>query len=107
VPVLLDTEHLSVLEWEEQPACDRLSQRLDRLREDDIATSIVSFYEQPQGWLAYLNRARTPDDVVAAYCPADILAVVWRLGSSNWALLSAPKFARFHIKEAEFAAIRC
>jgi hypothetical protein len=23
VPVLLDTDHLSVLEWEEQPACQR------------------------------------------------------------------------------------
>jgi tRNA(fMet)-specific endonuclease VapC len=52
-----------------------LLQRLDRLREDDIATSIVSFHEQAQGWLAYLNRARTPDDVVAAYAKLETL---WR-----------------------------
>jgi tRNA(fMet)-specific endonuclease VapC len=67
VPVLLDTDHLSVLQWEEQPACDRLLQRLDRLPLDDIATSIVSFQEQVQGWLAYLNRVRRSEQVVAAY----------------------------------------
>jgi hypothetical protein len=33
---------LSVLQWEEQPACDRLLERLDRLPPDDIATSIAS-----------------------------------------------------------------
>ena len=75
MPVLLDTDHLSVLEWEEQPACDRLLQRLDRLPADDIATSIVSFHEQAQGWLAYLNRARKPDDVVVAYSKLETL---WR-----------------------------
>jgi tRNA(fMet)-specific endonuclease VapC len=75
VPVLLDTDHLSVLEWEEQPACERLLLRLDQLPVDDIATSIVSFHEQAQGWLAYLNRARTPEAVVIAYSKLETL---WR-----------------------------
>jgi tRNA(fMet)-specific endonuclease VapC len=75
VPVLLDTDHLSALEWEEQPACNRLLERLDRLPSDDIATSIVSFHEQVQGWLAYLNRARKPKQVIDAYAK---LEVMWR-----------------------------
>ncbi len=75
MPVLLDTDHLSVLQWEEQPACDRLLARLDQLRADDIATSIVSFHEQVQGWLAFLNRSRKPQQIVAAY---DKLEVIWR-----------------------------
>ena len=75
MPVLLDTDHLSVLEWEEQPACDRLLLRLDRLPSDDIATSIVSFHEQVQGWLAYLNRAHKPDQIIDAYAK---LEVIWR-----------------------------
>ena len=75
VPVLLDTDHLSVLQWEEQPACDRLLRRLDTLPPDDIATSIVSFHEQVQGWLAYLNRSRKPAQVVTAY---DKLETIWR-----------------------------
>jgi hypothetical protein len=61
VPVLLDTDHLSVLQWKEQPACDRLLERFDGLPPDDIATSIVSFQEQAQGALAYLKRARKND----------------------------------------------
>lgn len=75
MPVLLDTDHLSVLEWNEQPACSLLLNRLDRLPPDDMATSIVSFHEQVQGWLAYLNQARKPDQVVVAYFK---LETIWR-----------------------------
>jgi tRNA(fMet)-specific endonuclease VapC len=75
VPVLLDTDHLSVLQWQEQPACDRLLARLDQLPPDDIATSIVSFHEQIQGWQAYLSRARKPSQVVLAYAK---LEAIWR-----------------------------
>lgn len=75
MPVLLDTDHLSVLQWQEQPACDRLLARLDLLPADDVATSIVSFQEQVQGWQAYLNRARKPAQVVEAYSKLEAL---WR-----------------------------
>jgi tRNA(fMet)-specific endonuclease VapC len=73
--VLLDTDHLSVLQWQEQPACDRLLERLDRLGPDDIATSIISFQEQIQGWLAYLSRARKSEQIVLAYARLEAL---WR-----------------------------
>lgn len=73
--VLLDTDHLSVLQWGEQPACDRLLARLDELPADDMATSIISFHEQVQGWLAYLNRSRKPGQIVAAY---EKLEIIWR-----------------------------
>jgi tRNA(fMet)-specific endonuclease VapC len=66
---------LSVLQWEEQPACNRLLERLDRLPADDIATSIVSFQEQVQGWLVYVKRARKPAQIVAAYAK---LETIWR-----------------------------
>ena len=75
MPVLLDTDHLSILHWQEQPACDRLLVRLDQLPADDIAPSIVSFQGQVQGWLAYLNRARKPDQIVEAYARLESL---WR-----------------------------
>ena len=75
MPVLLDTDHLSILQWEEQPACDRLLARLAPLAPDDIATTIVSFHEQVQGWLAYLNRARKPEQVVRSYAK---LEAIWR-----------------------------
>jgi tRNA(fMet)-specific endonuclease VapC len=75
VLVLLDTDHLSVLQGEEQPACDRLRARLRRLPPDDMATSIVSFHDQVQGWLAFLNRSRKPEQIVAAYAK---LEKIWR-----------------------------
>ncbi|HEY1381145.1 MAG TPA: type II toxin-antitoxin system VapC family toxin [Gemmataceae bacterium] len=75
MPVLLDTDHLSILQGREQPACDRLLARLDRLSPDDVATSIVSFHEQVQGWQAYVQRARTPEQVVRAYGKLEAL---WR-----------------------------
>jgi tRNA(fMet)-specific endonuclease VapC len=75
MPVVLDTDHLSVLQWQEQPACDRLLSRLDDLAPDDIATTIVSFHEQVQGWLAYLNRARKAPQIVLAYAK---LEAMWR-----------------------------
>src|SRR5438445_2873371 len=73
--VLLDTDHLSVLQWEEEPACDRLAERLRGFPPDDVATSIISFHEQAQGWLAYLNKARKPEQIVTAYFK---LETIWR-----------------------------
>jgi tRNA(fMet)-specific endonuclease VapC len=75
VPFLLDTDHLSVLQWQEQPAHDRLLARLDPIPADDVATSIVSFHEQVQGWHAYLNRAKKPAQIVGAYSRLEVL---WR-----------------------------
>jgi tRNA(fMet)-specific endonuclease VapC len=75
VPVLLDTYHLSVLQWQEQPACDRLLARLDRLAPDDIATTIVTYHEQMLGCQALLSRARKSEQVVIAYAR---LEEVWR-----------------------------
>jgi len=75
VPVLLDTDHLSVLQWEEQPACKYLLARLETIPADDVATSIVSFQEQIQGWQAYIKRARKPKQIVVAYAK---LEVIWR-----------------------------
>jgi tRNA(fMet)-specific endonuclease VapC len=75
VPYILDTDHLSVLQWREQPAYERLIERLDQLPPDDLATTIVSFQEQVQGWLAYLARAKNPDQVVRAYAR---LEAIWR-----------------------------
>ena len=73
MPFVLDTDHLSVLLWQEQPACDRLRARLQQLPPDDLATTIVSFQEQVQGWLAYLNRARKPEHIVRAYAELEVV----------------------------------
>ena len=103
MPVLLDTDHLSVLQWEEHPACDRLLARLDELPADDIATTIVSFHEQAQGGLAYLNRSRKPEQIVAAY---EKFEIVWRTFlKMNVASFSSEAQARFSLLRRGFPRI--
>jgi tRNA(fMet)-specific endonuclease VapC len=66
VPVILDTDHLTILQ-RQGPEANRLVGRLDQLAADDIATTIVSFQEQVQGWLAFLNQARREEQILRAY----------------------------------------
>lgn len=65
--LVLDTDHLSVLEWEASAATQRLLQRLSREAPAEAATTIISFEEQMRGWLAYLSRSRTVVQQVEAY----------------------------------------
>jgi tRNA(fMet)-specific endonuclease VapC len=64
---VLDTDHLSILQQESAPACARLLARLDQCPAEEVAVTIVSFQEQMQGWLAYLNQARNPSGILRAY----------------------------------------
>ena len=72
MPVVLDTDHLTLLQ-RQGPQATHLLARLDRLAPDDIAVTIVSFQEQFQGWLAYLNKARKAEQILRAYRELDAL----------------------------------
>lgn len=65
--VVLDTDHLSVLEWETDAPSGKLFARLSQLAPDEAATTIINFEEQMRGWLAYLARVRTLAQQVEAY----------------------------------------
>jgi len=65
--IVLDTDHLSILEWEAGDDAQRLLRRLAQLASDGAATTIINFEEQMRGWLAYLARARTLTQQVEAY----------------------------------------
>jgi tRNA(fMet)-specific endonuclease VapC len=67
MPVLLDTDHFSVLQRNEQPAASVLQSRLSALPGDDVLVCIVSFQEQAKGWLAFINRARKPDEIIRGF----------------------------------------
>jgi len=64
--VLLDTDHLSLLE-RGGAASLHLQSRLDQLPADEIATTIITYEEQMRGWLARAAQARTPERILAAY----------------------------------------
>ena len=68
---LLDTDHLVILQQRSRPAFDNLTARLAKANPDDIFASIISFHEQMQGWLTFLNRSRSPSQIVMAYTELD------------------------------------
>ena len=65
--VILDTDLLTILQRGSEPACSRVQRKLERVPEADVFTTIVSFQEQMQGWLAVLNQARTEKRLLSAY----------------------------------------
>ena len=65
--VVLDTDHVSLLERSQQGPGARLLARTKSLPKEDVATTIVSYEEQLRGWLKYLAKAKTVKDQVDAY----------------------------------------
>lgn len=65
--MLLDTDHMSILEWTESAPAQRLLARLDRLSPDEVSTSIISFEEQVRGWMGAAAKARTLARQVEVY----------------------------------------
>ena len=65
--VVLDTDHLSVMERGEQPGWMALRTRLALLPSEDVVTTILSYEEHMRGWTAYLAHEQTVAQQVAAY----------------------------------------
>lgn len=65
--VILDTDHLSLLQWNVGTEGRRLAKRLAVIPADEIVTTIINFEEQMRGWLSYLGKARTVTRQIEAY----------------------------------------
>jgi tRNA(fMet)-specific endonuclease VapC len=65
--VILDTDHLSLLQWNMGTEGRRLAKRLAVIPADEIVTTIINFEEQMRGWLSYLGKARTVTQQIEAY----------------------------------------
>lgn len=65
--VVLDTDHLSLLDRESKVVSLPLRERMNRLSSDSISTTVISYEEQMRGWMAVLARSRTLDFQVEAY----------------------------------------
>ncbi len=63
---ILDTDHLTLLQ-RRSTRTETLYQRVQGVSPDDIATTIISYQEQIQGWMAELNAARTAAKIVDCY----------------------------------------
>ncbi len=71
--LILDTDLLTILQEETQPACDRLRARLKPHAPDEVRTTIIGFQERMQGWLAVLHQARSGSRILLAYEKLDAL----------------------------------
>jgi tRNA(fMet)-specific endonuclease VapC len=65
--VVLDTDHMSVLERNTQPGAATLRAHLAQIPPDDVVTTIISYEEQMRGWMAYLAQSRSVAQQVVAY----------------------------------------
>ena len=65
--ILLDTDHLSVLKYDEHPRCRALRARINASEDPFFATTIVSAEEQMRGWLAKIHAAKDAEEQVAWY----------------------------------------
>ena len=57
--LILDTDHISVLERANSVERARLIHRLNQVGKEAVVTTIISYEEQSRGWLAYVARARS------------------------------------------------
>ena len=71
--VILNTDHMGVLERREQPSLGTLLHRLAELPPSDMVTTVISYEEQMRGWMAYLARARS------MACSAGISSSTWTI----------------------------
>ena len=65
--VILDTDHLTVIQRRAEPAYSRLRARLSKSPPNAIQTTIIRFEEQMRGWLALISRVRNQSREVVAY----------------------------------------
>lgn len=65
--VILDTDHMSLIEHPGSPVSQRLATRLERLPKSEVATTIISYEEQMRGWLSIIASARSVHQQIEAY----------------------------------------
>lgn len=65
--IVLDTDHLSLLTWEDGAAGQGLETRLLEAGEAGHATTIITYEEQVRGWLAYLAKARSASQITEGF----------------------------------------
>lgn len=65
--ILLDTDHLTILAFSGSEKYTQLRARMSASNDQDFAATIVNAEEQLRGWLAEINRQKTPHKQIPAY----------------------------------------
>ena len=65
--IVLDTDHISILQHTGNSAAQTLSQRLAESADRDIATTVVTVEEQMRSWLSLIARYRDAEQQATYY----------------------------------------
>lgn len=65
--ILLDTDHFSVLRYNDHPRCAELTSRLLTCGDSRVSTTVVTLEEQLRGWLAEIHRCRKAHTLIPLY----------------------------------------
>lgn len=65
--IILDTDHISILQRAPSAAAYRLTERLDEADDDDICTSVITAEEQFRSWLDRIREAKSLPSQVDPY----------------------------------------
>ena len=65
--ILLDTDHLSLLQVRDTPAAFALQARLEAFSPNEVVTTVITMEEQMRGWLALIHRVTEAQRQVAYY----------------------------------------
>jgi tRNA(fMet)-specific endonuclease VapC len=65
--LVLDTDHVCLLQHADSPLAGRIRARLAASAEREVVTTIVTAEEQLRGWLGVISTAKRPDQLAAAY----------------------------------------
>ncbi len=99
--LVLDTDHVSLLQWGTGEEAERLRRRLDAI-DEEVAVTVISYEEQTRGWLAYVARARNLGEQVDAYRRLrrhlDTYKVVRLLDFDEQAAIIAQRLRRLRIR---------
>jgi tRNA(fMet)-specific endonuclease VapC len=65
--VVLDTDHLTILQYLGSAGTEILRSRLDALENDEVATTIANYEEQTRGWMSFMAQCGTQHKLVEGY----------------------------------------
>jgi len=100
--IILDTDHISFLQYPESDEAQRLLRRLASVNDPDVAVTVISVEEQMRGWLQVIARYRDPMQQIAYY---DKLIAFVRF-FNDWTILSFPESSVHIYRDLQAAKIR-
>ncbi len=65
--IILDTDHISALQYRDTPKAFALQVRLETLPAEEVATTAITIEEQTRGWLGLIRRYTDVHRQVAYY----------------------------------------